>query len=382
MLSGLSLGKTLNLAGRSLCSVLVAVGLTAALAACSKSGESADTSSQKPGDSTAVTVPVQAVKVVPGDIASMMTFAATVQSERNVSVYPQATGPVIAVLAEEGDRVRAGQVVLQLDDDDAQIACERANLDQRKYQRDSVRMAELFGRNLESREAYEAIVYQAGRARLSVQEAALGLQRTRIRAPVTGVITERKVEIGDRVSPGSEVYKMVSADNLIAEVFVPGRTRQHIRTGQAARITSEMLPGYEVDGTITRINPVVDPQSGTVKVTVEVKDTSHRFTPGMFANVALITDSRAEALLIPKEAITYDAGQSYVFVAKAGVARRKQLHTGLANSRLVEALSGVSVGDSIVIVGQEGLRDGAKVRLITSALRPVAPATTSAKPRT
>ena len=347
------------------------------MGACSKSGGGAGNNpggpaAKKPPDpSPQPSVPVGVVLAAPGTIISTMTFNTTVESERNVVVYPQASGLVEAVMAEEGDRVAAGQVLVQLDDDDARIAYERAQVELRKLRGDSLRTGELFRKELVSREAYESVLYQVDRARLTLEEAILGLQRTKIRAPVAGIISERKVEVGNRVSPGSDVYKLVTMDDLIAQIYVPGRTRQYIRVSQEARITSDMLPGYEIEGVIERINPVVDPQSGTVKVTVQLQDRERKFTPGMFANVALITDQRSDALLLPKEAIVYDDGRPFAFVVKDTVVRRVLLELGLTNPRQVQVLSGASQGDSVVIVGQEGLRDGAKVRVVADAFRPV-----------
>ena len=347
------------------------------MGACSKGGGGAGNNpggpaAKKPPDpSPQPSVPVGVVLAAPGTIISTMTFNTTVESERNVVVYPQASGLVEAVMAEEGDRVAAGQVLVQLDDDDARIAYERAQVELRKLRGDSLRTGELFRKELVSREAYESVLYQVDRARLTLEEAILGLQRTKIRAPVAGIISERKVEVGNRVSPGSDVYKLVTMDDLIAQIYVPGRTRQYIRVSQEARITSDMLPGYEIEGVIERINPVVDPQSGTVKVTVQLQDRERKFTPGMFANVALITDQRSDALLLPKEAIVYDDGRPFAFVVKDTVVRRVLLELGLTNPRQVQVLSGASQGDSVVIVGQEGLRDGAKVRVVADAFRPV-----------
>ena len=353
---------------------VVAIAGSALLGACSTNGKAENgsaNSEKKPEELVTAAVPVGVVEVVRGDIIATMTFSATVESERTVVVYPQTSGLVEEVLAEEGDRVSAGQVLLRLDDDDVRIAHERAQVELRKLQSDSLRMAGLFSKGLESRDAYETVLYQVNRTRLNLDEAVLGLQRTRIRAPVGGVISARKVEIGNRVSPASEVYTVVAMDSLIAHVFIPGRTRQHIRVSQQARITSDMVPGYEIDGIIKRINPVVDPQSGTVKVTVALRDRQRKLTPGMFVNVGLITDSRAEALLVPKEALTYDAGQADAFVVRDSTARRTHLELGLTNTRQVQVVAGLARGESVVVIGQEGLRDGAKVRVVAEPLRPV-----------
>ena len=355
--------------------LLLICGLFAASCGDGESDErGSDVAKKKDGgeaDSLQAGVPVSIVKASLGDIVASVAFSATVESERMVKVYPQTSGLVQSVVVEEGDRVRAGQVLVQLDDDDAEIALRRSQAELRKQQADSLRTARLFNQGLVSRNEYEQALYEVSRAHLDLEDALLTLRRTRIRAPVDGVIATRNVEIGDRVGGSSPVYDMVTLDRLVAQVHIPGRTRPNLRVGQLANITSDMLPGHEIQGVIQRISPVINPQSGTVKVTVELRDPKRLFAPGMFASVALITDQKSDALLAPKEALVYDAGQAYAFVVKADTARRVRLELGLTNARQVQVISGMVQDDSIIVVGHEGLRGGALVRVIDDAKKPV-----------
>jgi membrane fusion protein, multidrug efflux system len=369
---------------------LAALSLGVALVACGgdegEGGEGSASDSTQVADSAATDtagtdttekeepgVPVSIIETIEGDMIASVGFSATVESEYAVKVYPQAGGLADRLYVEEGDRVVAGQVLVRLDDDDAQLSRENARIEYEKAHNDSVRQAELYGKNLISRDAYEQAIYQANRTRVSAAEAQLRLDRTGIRARVSGVISQRNVELGDRVTASAPIFEMVTMDNLVARVHVPGRHRPGLRVGQPARVTSDMLPDYEIVGKIRRVSPVVDPQSGTVKVTVELNDPESRLAPGMFANVALITERQTEALLAPKEALVYDAGQPYVFVVREDKAHRTRLELGLTNARQVQVLSGLSQGDSIIVVGHEGLRDGAVVRVIVDATAPIPP---------
>jgi len=322
-------------------------------------------------DSLDAGVPVTVITADVGDIVSSVSFSATVESQRMAKVYPRTSGLVRSVLAEEGDRVSKGQVLVQLDHDDTRIALQRAQVELRKKQADSLRAAELFSKDLLSGDAYEQALYECSRARLDLDGALLTYRRARIRAPVDGVIATRSVEVGDRVGGSSAIYEMVTLDRLEAKVHIPGRSRSNLRVGQRANVTSDMLPGHRIDGAIRRISPVIDPQSGTVKVTVELHDPDGLFAPGMFASVALITDQRTDALLVPKETLIYDAGQAYAFTVKADTARRTRLELGLTNAREVQVVSGLADGDSIIVIGIEGLRDGALVRIVDDAKAPV-----------
>ena len=316
-------------------------------------------------------VPVSVVSVKRGEIYSTVTFSSTVESEREVTIYPQTSGLVRSILVEEGDRVFPGKALLVLDDADARLTERRAYVDFEKARGDSTRNAHLFKRRMISRDAYENSIYEAARNRLAWQQAQLTLSRTRIRTPVAGVISSRNVEIGDRIGSSSQPFKLVTMDNLVARVFVPGRSLPHLISGQRARISSDMLVDFEGGGYIKRISPVIDPKSGTVKVTVGLKNAEKRLTPGMFVNVALITEQKSDALLLPKETLVRDGGKSYAFVVRDSVASRKQITLGLQNSRTVQIAGGLNEGDMVIIVGQEGLRDGARVRIIADASKPI-----------
>lgn len=351
---------------------LIAVSAAVSVLAITACG-SGDTrsSGQSSRETRETAVPVGIVEAQLGDMAAMVSFNATVESERTVRVYPQIAGLVDRLYAEEGDRVAAGQVLFRLEDDDARLAVRRAEIELDKARRDSIRQADLFSKDLISRNEYEQAVYVANRAGVALEEAKLAYNRTRIRTPVAGIVSTRNVELGDRVTTAVPAYEVVTMTDLVAQVYVPGRHRPNLRTGQPARITSDMIPGYRIDGRIRRISPVISPQSGTVKVTVELDDPERKLAPGMFANVGLVIESQTDALLAPKEALVYDGGQAYVFVVRGERANRVRLELGLSNARQVQVLGGIGRGDSVVVVGHEGLRDGAMIRVVADPLTPI-----------
>lgn len=351
---------------------LIAVSAAVSVLAITACG-SGDTrsSGQSSRETRETAVPVGIVEAQLGDMAAMVSFNATVESERTVRVYPQIAGLVDRLYAEEGDRVAAGQVLFRLEDDDARLAVRRAEIELDKARRDSIRQADLFSKDLISRNEYEQAVYVANRAGVALEEAKLAYNRTRIRTPVAGIVSTRNVELGDRVTTAVPAYEVVTMTDLVAQVYVPGRHRPNLRAGQPARITSDMIPGYRIDGRIRRISPVISPQSGTVKVTVELDDPERKLAPGMFANVGLVIESQTDALLAPKEALVYDGGQAYVFVVRGERANRVRLELGLSNARQVQVLGGIGRGDSVVVVGHEGLRDGAMIRVVADPLTPI-----------
>ena len=166
------------------------------------------------------------------------------------------------------------------------------------------------------------------------------------------------------MSSGSQLYDLIKLDDMIARVFVPGQYLMQVAKGQRAVIGSDFLPDKQFDGWVKRISPVVDPRSGTFKVTVGVSDRFEALRPGIFVSVRIVTDTHDEAVLVPKNAIVYDGGEQYVFAVRDSVAQRILLQPGYESAVDVEALDNVFAGDRVITVGQNGLKDGARVRLV------------------
>jgi membrane fusion protein (multidrug efflux system) len=115
---------------------------------------------------------------------------------------------------------------------------------------------------------------------------------------------------------------------------------------------------------VARISPVVDPDTGTFKITVEVSDPSRRLKPGMFGRISIVHDMHANALQVPRSAIVDDSGSASVFVIKEDIAHRRTVSTGYAQNGFVEITDGLEDGEQIVTIGQAGLKQGAKVTVI------------------
>jgi membrane fusion protein, multidrug efflux system len=160
------------------------------------------------------------------------------------------------------------------------------------------------------------------------------------------------------------LFSIVKLDDITARVFVPGRYLAAVAENQPVVVTSEFLPGRTFDGWVKRISPVIDPKSGTFKVTVGVRGEVGQLAPGLFVHVQIITATRDSALLIPKGAVVYEGGDRYVFAVVENRAVKRKLDLGFEGIEHLEALSGFEPGTPIVVRGQNGLKDGATVRSV------------------
>lgn len=309
-------------------------------------------------------VPVKVAIVDKGEISEHVLYSATVEAEETIDIYARASGLVRRVVAEEGDQIRVGQVMVELVDDELKLNETEARLAYDKLDNQLKRKQMLFDRKLLSREDYEDLKINRDQAKIRWERTKLSLAHARVRSPVTGIVSKRSVKLGDRIGQSNKLYEVVDMHNLIAQVHVPGQGMRHLNVGQKALVTTDFIPDTTFSGRIIRVSPVVDPGSGTFKVTLAIEAKEGGLRPGMFVNTHIVTATHEEAVLVPKRAVVYDDGLPHVFVVQDSTASKVQFQMGFDDTEHVEVLSGVDQGDQIVVVGQNGLKDQAKVRII------------------
>jgi RND family efflux transporter MFP subunit len=194
--------------------------------------------------------------------------------------------------------------------------------------------------------------------------AQLRVRNATIAAPIAGVVTHRWIERGQLVNTSNRAFAVADVSRLEADVGVPEREAVRVRTGQTARIRIEGM-GATVQGRVARVRPVVDPGSGTVQVTVEVNpQQAGGLRAGQFVNVDIITETLDERIALPRTSVLVDGAAPRVFIVQDGRAVEREVALGTSQGDQVEVRTGVTPGDTVVIVGQDNLRPGLPVRLI------------------
>ena len=335
--------------------------LVVALAGCG--GEESATGRGGPRAGSEAAIPVRAEKVEQGDIASYIPTYARLEPERWVNVVARAAGLVTALEAEEGNRVEEGAVLARLDREELALRVEQVEVALEQARATDERTRALHQRALVSDEELEAARHQLEKARVDLKEARMNLAYADIRAPISGVVMLRQVEVGDMVHPNQEVFAVADLEPLLVRIQVPEKRMHQIREGQEARIIIDSLPDRRFAGKVRMISPLVGRDSGTVKVTLEVPEKLGHLKPGMFARVEIITEQHIGALIIPKKALILETDEDDVFLLEEGKARRRRVELGFSEGDRVEVLAGLAAGDQVITVGQEGLRDGQAVRI-------------------
>ncbi|GAB4531442.1 MAG: efflux RND transporter periplasmic adaptor subunit [Haliangiales bacterium] len=322
-------------------------------------GSADDAKAQDAGVEEAV--PVELTTLETGEIEAVLRFSANLEAERDVQVQARAAGQVRQLLVEEGDTVKQNAVLLRVEDDDQRSQVARTKNDLERATREYEQQVRLHKRGVTSDQALESAEYERKRLALLHTDAQRALRDTVVRAPIAGVVTQRLVKRGDTVTPNQPLFQVTDFDSLVTRVYVPEKELARLSSGQKARLTAPATADAEHSGEVARIAPQVDPQSGTVKVTIDVPS-SEGLAPGMFVDVALVTERRQDAVLLPKRALVYDNDVPYAFKLKDGNrVTRVRVDAALDSRLYVEPKDGFAAGDQVVIAGQVGLKDDALV---------------------
>ena len=314
---------------------------------------------KKPG-----AVPVEVTALTRGNISSYLKYSSTLQTEQTVDVYPRIGGLVEAIYVEEGQWVRKGQKLLQIEKETYELAEQKAHIEYQKQEADYKRLKALEAEELLSEKEFGNAELAFKLAEIAWKQAALNLKYTTVTAPISGVIGERTVNIGDRVQTATNLFKIANLNEKIVHAFVPQDEFTKVYKKQQAAITTDILPDEKFAGHVKRISPIIDPQSGTFKVTVAVNDPKNHLRPGMFVNTELIVSTHKNARLIPKSALIYENERTYFFVVENDTSKKFELTKGYEDAEKVELLNDLQAGAKIVVLGQNGLKDGTKVKII------------------
>ena len=346
---------------------LLCVGIATIAAGCGeKSAANEGMARGRPGGPGGARVaPVEIALVEVGTIARHVLVSGVVEPIRSVGINSQLSGAIMAVDVQEGDVVRTGTVLARLDDRElrAQVASAEAAYEV---------AAATFQRSeqLRARQVITAAEYDRDRAALAAAEAQLAQLRTRldyttVRAPINGIITEKRVEAGDIVGAQTRLFTIAVTDTMVVRVQVSELDVVELRPGATVSVVLDAYPDRRIDGRIRRIFPSADPATRLVPVEVALQGEAASIArAGFLARVDLTLGARSNVLLVPAAAIVGDADAPAVFVHEDGIARRRSVRTGATSEGRVEILSGLAAGEAVITLGNNTLRDGMQVRVV------------------
>jgi len=341
--------------------------LVAGLALIAMAGGCSNGKAKDKGDEAQTTVPVEVQPVRRAGMVAVYSGTAPVEAHDEAEVVAKVGGEVRHIYVEEGDTVKAGQVLARLDGDRLRLEVRESEANLRKLERDYTRFQELSQKGLVAKGTVENAKFDLDALSASNERARLELSYTEIRAPISGVVSARHIKVGNTISPNDPTFRVTDLDPLVAYVHIPEKEFRKLAPGQLADVIVDALGGARFAGTIAIISPTVDPQTGTFRAKLEVPDDTRRLKPGMFARVNIVYERRENALQVPRNAIVDSDGEQSVFVVSGDKAEQRRIVPGLINGGWVEVKEGLKGDERIVVVGQGGLKTGTLVKVVDTA---------------
>lgn len=362
---------------------------------------------------------VETAGVEAGSVADYLETTGTIESEAQADISAETTGTVTQIAVEEGDTVRKGQLLAVIENPSLDASASRAAIELERAEADLERARILHEQKAISDSELRQAEVSYRTAQASANEARRTRGFTRLTSPIDGTVAVRDVRLGELSS--GRAFQVVDLDRLRVIVQLPEKDLARVKVGQVVRLSSAYDEDAVSSGTVTRVSPVVDPASGTVRVTISVDPDQDALRPGQFTKVRLEVDRHDDVLTIPRRALTWEDGEPVAWVvadapeeeeeegegegeeaAEDGeeegggflarlfgggeeeeapdaeaeeadaepeveiprrVVERRALEIGFMDPDRIEVTSGLESGEPVVVVGNANLREGAAVRL-------------------
>lgn len=357
--------------------------------------------------------PVKARPARIGDLIIKLRSPGEAVTERKIAIRTEVSGTLKSLLVEEGQHVEKGELLVELDDREYRLRLEKQEALRLKYLSDlylesrfsepkkkqdvSVlekiikaqekvnRARSLYKKRMISwkefesaKREYEFALIETGQkkeeimasskgltqAEIDVKISQMELNKTKIRAPFSGIITEIKVSSLENVERGRDLFTLVDISQIKVEAKVLESEVGKMRVGQEVDLRFSAYPEKIFKGEVKAISPIINPQERTCKVHIVVSNPEEALKPGMHAEVEIAAEVHKDRLLIPQDAVLVRSGRKLAFVVEDGLAKWKYIEVGLENEDYAEILDGVKEGELVIVEGHFTLAHDAKVRIV------------------
>ncbi|HSX94986.1 MAG TPA: efflux RND transporter periplasmic adaptor subunit [Hydrogenophaga sp.] len=327
------------------------------------------------GGAGPVTVEIAAVKTA--RLQDDAQAVGSLRSRQAVTLKPETAGRVARIAFADGQTVKRGALLVQLDD-----TLQRAELSQASAQLSIARANLKRNEELLAQSFVAARVVDESRAALQVAEAQVALadarlQRMRITAPFDGTLGLRSINLGQYVKDGDELVNLEDTSKLTVDFRLPERYQNRIAPGQTVQVQLDALPGQRYQARVLAVDPLLDANGRSIAVRAEMPAAPGQdLRPGMFARVLIVFSVDDKALVVPEEALVPQGERQYVYVvdeqgqgdARKRTSRRVEVTLGARRGADVQVTQGLKAGDTVVVAGQQRLqRDGTVVRVVDLA---------------
>lgn len=306
-------------------------------------------------------VPVETTTPNRADIFATYEATAAITTDSDAPVVARASGELVELLVEEGDSVKAGQVLARLDGERLRLEMLATKAELARASKEYTRNIDLHERGLISASMFEGLKYDVAALEASYKLKKLNYDYSNIRAPISGIVSARAIKPGQNVDVGDVAFRITETSELLAYLQIPQSQLPKFQAGHAATVQVVSMPNEKFHASIIRISPTIDTRNGTFRATASIDNKKGDLAPGMLGRFTIAYEKHADALTIPAVALLDDEEQASVYVVNDGEVVRRIVETGIEADGKIEILGGLSGNEQIVVIGHSGLHDGSRV---------------------
>ncbi|MFH1197514.1 MAG: efflux RND transporter periplasmic adaptor subunit [bacterium] len=348
--------------------------------------------SQETEKKTEKSVPVKIYKVMPENIGSFLKITGNVTAGEDAVVFAKVSEKIEKIFVKPGDRISQGQTIAAQYNaiykqgvEAAETAVKTADTQLNQVKQDYERMKKLFDQKAISPQQYDQIKTQNESAELGLNQAKVQLKQAKeqyeycfIKAPFSGIVASIYVDPGQMLMAGQPVAQVINSNSMKAKIKVPSEDISKVFKSQPVQIMFPSVPNKTFDGIISQIDQAVDPISKNLQVEVLIKNADANIKSGMFGDFLIETSVKKDCIVVPENAIQSrteviidrqtgvqnSIRKYFAFTVKDGKADLVEVITGISNDGRIEIQSGLNIGDVIIVMGQNIVKTGDKVKII------------------
>ena len=322
---------------------------------------------------------VEVMAVGKSEIASQFAYTGKAAASRQVSIVPTVPGKVTDFSYDVGDEVGQGAVLFTVDTIDLNnsLRAAEASYNVAKLARDNAKNTYennklLYQEEIISKAEFDGIKYQYEAAEASLASVQVQLDTLKknisdcaVTSPLTGVVTQRNVEIGGFASSASPAYVVMDLSTIKVEVGVSEQVLNTINIGDKVDVTMTAVSDLPLEGTVSTVSPAAG-QTGMYTVKIELPNADGIIKAGMMAEVNFTAERAEDTIVLPRNAVITKEDETYVYIVKDGVAKKIMVELGIEAADTIEITKGLKDGDDVVTKGQTYISDGEEVNVVNA----------------
>lgn len=317
---------------------------------------------QRPGGQNGGILPVSGIVAKASYLTNGIRSAGSLLANEEVDIVSKVSGKVTGVYFKEGSKVRKGDLLVKIYDDDLQAQLRRSEIQEKMLSEKLERQRVLLSKDAVSREAFDQLQTDYNVSLADINLLKVRIAETEVRAPFDGEVGFRYVSEGTYVQPSVKIAHLIDPSTLKLEFAI---SEKYISENLMGKRVSFRTAGYpdEFFATVYAIDYRIDEATRTIGLRARYNNSDGRLVPGMFAELTLITEEKNNAMQVPTEAIVPDMNEKRLWISRSGKAELVPVVTGSRTENTVEVISGISIGDTVLTSGLMQLRPGMQVRV-------------------